>query len=161
MDGWMDGLDRWIGWSRSKGQAWTLALAMPPPAASAPAYVGAWTPGTATASVSAATPGTATATVSASTPGTANASVSASTPGLNQCPDAWARRHRKRAEAIAAVKRSREYQDFCSSSQEFQGYCRLMLRLDEPDPSDRSVSKRAWEKAVQCWRSDLRFAVGC
>ena len=102
----------------------------------------------------------ATATVSASTPG-ANASVSASTPGLNQCPDAWARRHRKRAEAIAAVKRSREYQDFCSSSQEFQGFWRLMLPLDEPDPSDRSVSKRAWEKAVQCWRSDLRLAVGC
>ena len=99
----------------------------------------------------------ATATVSLG----ANASVSASTPGLNQCPDAWAMRHRKRAEAIAAVKRSREYQDFCSSSQEFQGFWRLMLPLDEPDPSDRSVSKRAWEKAVQCWRSDLRHAVSC
>ena len=60
---------------------------------------------------------------------------------------------------IAAVKRSRDYQDFCSSSQEIQGYCRLMLRLDEPDPSDRSVSKRAWEKAVQRWRLNLRLAL--
>ena len=62
---------------------------------------------------------------------------------------------------IDAVKRSRDYQDFCSSSQEFQSYCRLMLRLDEPDPSDRSVSKRAWEKAVQIWRFNLRIAVIC
>ena len=94
----------------------------------------------------------------ASTPGTATASVSASTPGLHQCPDAWARRHRKRTEAIAAIKRSREYQDFCNCPQEYQDSCRLRLRLVEPDPADRSVSKRAWEKAVQCWRLDLRLA---
>ena len=85
--------------------------------------------------------------------------ASQATPVLNQCPDAWARRHSKRAEAIAAVKRSHEYQAFSSSSQEFQDDCRLRLSMiDEPDPSDRSISKRSWERAVQVWRFDLRLA---
>ena len=152
MDGCMDGLDGWVGWSRSKGQAVTLARAMPLPAASAPVSVGASTPGSATvASVSASTPGTAPAVVSASTPGQA-------TPALNQCPDDWARRHRKRTEAIAAIKRTHEYQEFCRCSQEYQDSCRHRLRLFEPDPADRSMSKRAWEKAVRTWRVDLRLA---
>ena len=101
--------------------------------------------------VSASTPGTAPAVVSASTPGQA-------TPALNQCPDDWARRHRKRTEAIAAIKRTHEYQEFCRCSQEYQDSCRHRLRLFEPDPADRSMSKRAWEKAVRTWRVDLRLA---
>ena len=143
----MDGLDVWVGWSRSKGQAVTLALAMPPPAASAPASVGASTLGSATA-----------ASVSATTPGTTGFCQCFDAWHVNQCPDAWARRHRKRTEAIAAVKRSPEYQMFCKCSQEHQDSCRLRLRLDEPDPCDRSMSKRAWEAAVQRWRFDLRLA---
>ena len=120
MDGCMDGLDGWVGWSRSKGQAVTLALAMPPPAASAPASVGASTLGSATA-----------ASVSATTPGTTGFCQCFDAWHVNQCPDAWARRHRKRTEAIAAVKRSPEYQMFCKCSQEHQDSCRLRLRLDE------------------------------
>ena len=146
MDG-LDGLDGWIGCSRSKGQALTLALAMPPPAASAPA------PGVLEverlASVGASTPGKATASVSASTPGKA-------TPADGQCFDAWPRRHRKRKEAIAAIKRSQEYKDLCKCSQEYQD----SWQLDEPDPTDRSISKRAWERAVGMWRFDLRLAAG-
>ena len=103
----------------------TLALAMPPPAASAPA------PGVLEferlASVGASTPGKATASVSASTPGKA-------TPADGQCFDAWPRRHRKRKEAIAAIKRSQEYKDLCKCSQEYQD----SWQLDEPDPTDRS-----------------------
>ena len=150
----MDGLDGRVGWSHSQcqGQAVTLALAMPSPAASAPASVGASTLGSATAaSVSATTPGTAPAVVSASTPGQA-------TPALNQCPDDWARRHRKRTEGIAAIKRTHEYQEFCRCSQEYQDSCRHRLRLSEPDPADKRMSKRAWEAAVQRWRFDLRLA---
>ena len=55
-------------------------------------------------------------------------------PPGNQCPDAWARRHRHRTEGVAAIKRSQEYQHFYNCSQEFQDSCRLRLRLDEPDP---------------------------
>ena len=93
--------------------------------------------------------------------------VSASTPGkdthtaINQCPDEWAKRHRKRLEAIAAAKRSREYQEISNCMQEnpaFLDYCQLMMKLTQPDPSDRSISKRSWEKAMQCWRRDLRVA---
>ena len=94
--------------------------------------------------------------------------VSAWTPGkdttrqlINQCPDEWAKRHRKRLIAIASVKRSRDYQEISNCMQEnpaFLDYCQLMMRLTQPDPSDRSISKRSWEKAMQCWRRDLRVA---
>ena len=80
---------------------------------------------------------------------------------INQCPDEWAKRHRKRLEAIAAAKRSREYQEISNCMQEnpaFLDYCQLMMKLTQPDPSDRSISKRSWEKAMQCWRRDLRVA---
>ena len=154
--GWMSGrLDGWMhAWTRCKGQAVTLALAMPPPAASAPAIVSASTPGSATvASVSVSTPVHGYHRCQCTT-------ACPSYPFLNQCPDAWARRHRKRADIIAVIKRSHEYQDFCRCSQEYQDSCRRRLRLVEPDPADRSISKRAWEKAVRTWRVDLRLVHG-
>ena len=43
---------------------------------------------------------------------------------------------------MAAVKRSSDYHEICG--------------MNEPDPTDSTVSKRKWEKSVQLWRKALR-----
>ena len=73
----------------------------------------------------------------------------------------WHRRLAHRREGVSAIKRSEEYR------------CAIMgLRLSKrarlwfaggppmpttPDPTDRSLSKRAWEKQVQSWRNVLKL----
>ena len=55
----------------------------------------------------------------------------------------WCRRQAKRLAAVRAVKASKDYTG-CA------------VRPATPDPLDRSVSKRCWEKSVQEWRQALR-----
>ena len=60
----------------------------------------------------------------------------------------WARRLRKRRAAIAHERRD-------------PGTILLRILVPhllpvEPDPYDRTVNKRAWERSVQDWRSELK-----
>ena len=60
----------------------------------------------------------------------------------------WQRREKKRANAIAMFKRSAEY---IAAKQ--------ATNTDDagtPDPRDRGLSKRGWEKAIALWRNAIR-----
>lgn len=59
---------------------------------------------------------------------------------------AWQRRTFKRLLAVTAIKASPEY-DYPGNAE---------LRPQTPDPYDRGVSKRRWEKSVMHWRHALR-----
>ena len=67
---------------------------------------------------------------------------------------AWRPRHIKRRRGIMAVKHT-------------DVYCRILLlestndmdssvRPLTPDPEDRAMSKRAWEKSMQAWRQAVK-----
>ena len=58
----------------------------------------------------------------------------------------WRRREAKRRAAVEGVKASREYAA-CSE------------RPPTPDPSDRALTKRQWERCMQDWRQALRSRV--
>lgn len=58
----------------------------------------------------------------------------------------WERRTRKRCNAVAHVKKTPDYIEVMSRG----------LLVQVPDPFDRSVSKRQWERSVQVWRNTLR-----
>jgi hypothetical protein len=60
--------------------------------------------------------------------------------------DVWERRTRKRLNAVAHVLKTADYIEVLNRG----------LHVDAPDPLDRSVSKRSWEKSVQVWRATLR-----
>ena len=55
----------------------------------------------------------------------------------------WERRLRKRTAAVEHIRRTKEYSS-------------ATTRPPTPDPTDMRVSKRAWEKSMQYWRSELR-----
>ena len=61
----------------------------------------------------------------------------------------WQRRTFKRLQAVSAIKASPEY-DYPGNA----------MRPQTPDPYDRGVSKRRWEKGVMHWRRALRGALG-
>jgi hypothetical protein len=58
----------------------------------------------------------------------------------------WTRRHYHRFDGLGCVKRKPLYCQLCEISVE--------LPL-EPDPRDRSISKRQWENKMQVWRKEL------
>ena len=60
----------------------------------------------------------------------------------------WARRLRKRTEGVEAIKRSEDYLQVTADPSH--------PRPKTPDPHDRKVSKRSWERSVQVWRLDLK-----
>ena len=62
----------------------------------------------------------------------------------------WARRLAHREEAVAAVKRSQDYRLVRGAR---------VLRPKTPDPTDRAVSKRTWERGNQEWRKVLNHLV--
>ena len=71
-----------------------------------------------------------------------------------------------RAAGLDAICKSKEYQarKLILDSESFTAYLRTqdparlaaLLRLERPSPWDKSLNKRAWEKAVQVWRKELR-----
>ena len=64
----------------------------------------------------------------------------------------WGRRARHRQAGIDAVRRSVQYVRVVSHHQVRTG---AVERPATPDATDRSVSKRGWEKKVNCWRMEL------
>ena len=78
---------------------------------------------------------------------------SRSPPGANEVVDdeaAWERRTAHRLAGVVAIKRSAHY----LSVTEDTG----TARPKTPDPRDRTVSKRGWERGVQVWREKLKQA---
>ena len=65
--------------------------------------------------------------------------------------EVWQRRSAHRAAGVGAVKRSADY----IRATEDPG----VPRPKTPDPTNRKLSKRAWERGVQQWRMDLKGAV--
>ena len=61
--------------------------------------------------------------------------------------DVVERRIRKRESGVACVRRSPAY---------VLATVRNLPRPRTPDPTDMTLSKRAWEKSVQLWRCALR-----
>ena len=78
----------------------------------------------------------------------------------------WARREMHRAAGLAAVCRTNEYQALKMMLESELVVVRLKREdparfaaaqaLQHPSPTDRSLSKRKWERAVQEWRRELR-----
>ena len=65
--------------------------------------------------------------------------------------EVWQRRSAHRAAGVAAVKRSADYISATADP--------MVPRPQTPDPGDRKLSKRAWERGVQQWRMDLKGVV--
>ena len=63
----------------------------------------------------------------------------------------WGRRHAKRSAGVDAVKRSADYMCLIDRA--------IQPRPTTPDPLDRQVSKRRWERSVQAWRANIANAV--
>ena len=71
------------------------------------------------------------------------------------CNDEWERRSEKRLSAVAMTMNSRDYQKILThrGNAEASGTASLLTELPEtPLATDRSISKRMWEKQVQQWR---------
>ena len=66
--------------------------------------------------------------------------------------EVWQRRSRHREAGVEAVKRSAEYITAAANPH--------VPRPMTPDPTDRRLSKRAWERGVQQWRENLKTVVG-
>ena len=62
----------------------------------------------------------------------------------------WQKRMAKRMEGVRAVKRQSEYILPLNAG---------VARPRTPDPTDKKLSKRAWEAGMQMWRSDLQHLV--
>ena len=65
--------------------------------------------------------------------------------------EVWQRRSKHRAAGVEAVKRSADYITAAANPH--------VPRDKTPDPTDRKLSKRAWERGVQQWRMDLKPVV--
>ena len=78
----------------------------------------------------------------------------------------WDRRVMHRVAGLEAIYRSREYQAWklMLETSSFHAYLETvetgrlaeMRALKPPSPWNESLSKRAWEKAMQAWRRELR-----
>ena len=65
--------------------------------------------------------------------------------------EVWQRRSAHRAAGVAAVKRSADYILAAADPN--------VARPRTPDPTNRKLSKRAWERGMQQWRMDLKIVV--
>ena len=78
----------------------------------------------------------------------------------------WDRHVMHRVAGVEAIYRSREYQAWklMLETSSFRAYLETeeterlaaLQALLQPSPLDRSLTKRAWEKAMQAWRRELR-----
>ena len=78
----------------------------------------------------------------------------------------WARRLMHRIAGVEAIRRTKEYlaMELMLESDQYLGYLEradpdrlsALKCLRSPSPTDWSLSHRAWEKAMQVWRSQLR-----
>ena len=77
---------------------------------------------------------------------------SRSPPGANEVCDeeVWERRTAHRLAGVGAIKRSAHYLIVTEDTGN--------ARPKTPDPGDRTVSKRSWERGVQQWRANLAAA---
>jgi hypothetical protein len=78
---------------------------------------------------------------------------------VNICSDDWERRVAKRLSAVASVKNSAEYQEMRARRRSMQvsGTSSTLANLpDTPQPTDRTISKREWEKKIQDWRRGIK-----
>merc|ERR1712187_230780 len=66
----------------------------------------------------------------------------------------WKRRIEHRTAAVEYIKTTNQYQRFAADRE--KGVEKDKTRPKTPDPEDRTVSKRGWEKSVQRWRMDLQ-----
>ena len=69
---------------------------------------------------------------------------------LRLTQDNWPARQKKREAGVQYIKGTMEYRQ----SQERSPHSRPRT----PDPTDRTISKRSWERGMQLWRSELRAA---
>ena len=69
--------------------------------------------------------------------------------------EVWQTRTSHRLEGVAAVKRSLEYRELLVAERVHGS----VVRPKTPDPYDRSVVKRKWERGMQIWRKHLTEAV--
>ena len=65
--------------------------------------------------------------------------------------EVWQRRSAHRVKGVAAIKRSADYISATASPH--------VPRPKTPDPMDRKLAKRAWERGNQQWRMDLKAVV--
>ena len=77
---------------------------------------------------------------------------SRSPPGANEVGDeeVWERRTAHRLAGVVAIKRSAHYLAVTEDTGN--------ARPKTPDPRDRTLSKRKWERGVQVWRAKLEAA---
>ena len=72
-------------------------------------------------------------------------------PNEDVTEEVWQRRSAHRLAGVTAVKRSTDYVAATDDPN--------VPRPSTPDPTDRRVSKRAWERSVQEWRLGLKAVV--
>ena len=78
---------------------------------------------------------------------------------VNICNDEWERRVEKRLSAVAMTMNSQEYQKMLKHrrSAERSGTASTLTDLPEtPLATDKSISKRMWEKQLQQWRAAIK-----
>ena len=66
----------------------------------------------------------------------------------------WKRRIEHHTAAVDYIKTTSQYSRFAADRE--KGVEKDKTRPKTPDPEDRTVSKRDWEKSVQRWRMDLQ-----
>lgn len=74
------------------------------------------------------------------------------TKDLNACDEEWLRRAEKRRAIIAATKEMPAYQARLAAQQGNDA----PVSPRTPDPNDRDISKRTWEKLIADWRQSLK-----
>ena len=68
-------------------------------------------------------------------------------PNKDCTPETWEKRSAHRLAGVKAIQRSSDYIAVVTAG---------VPRPKTPDPTDRKLSKRAWERGVQQWRMDLK-----
>ena len=68
-------------------------------------------------------------------------------PNTGCAEETWQNRMMHREEGVRAIKRTPEY---------IAATCAHVQRPRTPNPTDRTLSKRAWERSVQVWRKSLK-----
>ena len=78
---------------------------------------------------------------------------------VNSSHDEWERRVEKRLAAVAMIKNSPEYHKMIQrrGSAERSGTASTLSNMPKtPEPTDRTISKRAWETQLQLWRAAIK-----
>merc|ERR1712070_480043 len=70
--------------------------------------------------------------------------------------EAWESRITKRQEGVSDLREK----EFYANNQDFGSVLRHTKRPQTPNPFDRSLSKRDWERGIAGWRNDWRCIDG-